>query len=416
MTKWSAVTRKLTGKLGELAKIRSAKGLLLPQLNTVILAEAGDDEDRRQDVIHVSEMAKADWCPRATYYRIAGWQVPDERFSLTLENIYEEGNTIHDKWQHRMRKTGKLYGHWQCNLCHRWKICTADELDQVLDPDWVVDDNPTGMREDYCPLGYGEPLAHMWEYREVHMDAEDTHLIVAHADGAMDDFLVEIKSIGMGTLRIDAAKLLSDNYLRLEDSNRKVYDLESIWKGLRRPLASHVRQGMLYLWLARESGLPYDKIVFLYEFKPNQQVKEFSVTLDMDIITPLLESALQIKRAVDNIEVYGLPDCPTDGCKYCEGIEALNGYETASTERDVAHGRGEPQSGSSTGAAEDPGGGMGIPAGEVPADSALGHHRSKRSPADGAVRDDGALDGLPDLAVGSGAGRRVLRRRRDHQA
>ena len=410
------MTKRLSGKLGELAKIRAARGLLLPQLNEVVLAEAGDDGDRRQDVIHVSEMAKADWCPRATYYRIAGWNVPDDRFSLTLENIYEEGNSIHEKWQRRMRKTGKLWGYWQCAMCHHWKICSADELDVITDADWIMDDNPTGLREDYCPLGYGEPLSHMWEYREVHMDVEDTHLISAHADGAMDDFLVEIKSIGMGTLRIDAGKLLSKHYLPLEDSSRKVYDLESIWKELRRPLASHIRQGMLYLWIAAQNNLPFDKIVFLYEFKPNQQVKEFSVTLNMDIVTPLLEYALQIKRAVDSIEVYGLPDCPSDGCKYCEGIEALNGDKTAAGRVNAAHGGGQPQGSGEAGGTADPGGGVGVPAGEVTADRPVRHHRDKRPQADGSVRHAGALDGLPDLAIGSGAGRRILRRRRDHQA
>lgn len=410
------MTKRLTGKLGELAKIRAAKGLLLPQLNEIILSEASKDDGRRQDIIHVSEMAKSDWCPRATYYRIAGWVVPEERFSVTLENIFEEGNTIHAKWQDRMRKTGKLWGCWRCQLCWEWKICTAAALDTVDDPAWVVPDNPTGTREDYCPLGYGEPLAHMWEYQEVHMNAEDTHLIAAHADGAMDDFLVEIKSVGMGALRSDASKLLSSNYLPLEDSNRKVYDLDGIWKGLRRPLLSHVRQGMLYLWLARETGLPYTKMVFLYEFKPNQQVREYVVTLDEEVVAPLLDAALQVKRAVDNIETYGLPDCPTGGCKYCEGIEALNADTSAPPEWDAAHGRGEPPGGGEAGRAEDRSGGVGEPARQEPARSSRRNHRGTGQTPDGLVRDDGALDGLPDIAVGSGAGRRVLLRRRDYPA
>lgn len=411
------MTRKLSGKLAELAKIRAARGLLLPQLNEIILADASDEGDRRQDIIHVSEMAKADWCPRATYYRIAGWKVPPEKINLTLENIYEEGNTIHAKWQERMRKTGKLYGLWRCQLCHEWKNCTAAELDTILDPEWEEPDNLTGSREDYCPLGYGEPLAHMWQYLEVHMNVEDTHLITAHADGAMDDFLVEIKSIGMGTLRLDAPKLLSRNYFPLEDDNRKVYDLDSVWKGIRRPLSSHLRQGMLYLWICKQVGAPYNKLVFLYEFKPNQQVKEFTISLNEELIAPLLESALQVKHAIDSIEVYGLPDCPTNGCKYCEGIEALNGDKTALPRRDdAAHGRSQPPGGGEAGRAEDSGRGVGESAGKFTAGSSGRDHHRPRRPADGPVRDDGALDGVPYLAVGSGPGRRVLLRRCDYPA
>lgn len=407
-------TRKLTGRLGSLAKIRATKGDLLPMLNEIILAEAGDDEDRRQDILHVSEMAKSDWCPRASYYRIAGWKTPPEDISISLENVFEEGNTIHEKWQDRMRKTGKLFGLWECIQCHAYQECVSANLGYVCDPDWVDDTNPAGLREDYCSVGYGEPHAHMWEYREVHMSAEDTHLITAHADGAIDDFLVEIKSVGMGTLRNEAPKLLSEHYLPLAGSSKKVYDLDAIWRHLK-PLPSHTRQGMLYLWIARQMGLPYTKIVFLYEFKPNQQVKEFTVELSDKLVEPLLLKAKSVKRALDNIDFYGLPDCPADGCKYCEGIEALNADKARKPEHS-SHGRGVPASGGEAGGAEDRGGGVGGAAGDGTTSRARGNHRADRPQADGPVREDGALVRLPHLAIGSGAGRRVLLYRGDQPA
>lgn len=404
------------GKLGDFMKIRAKRGLLLPELEKVVLAEAGDDEDRRQDVIHVSEMSKPDWCPLSTYYRIAGWTMPDERFSMTLENIYEEGNTIHDKWQNRMRKTGQLYGLWECAMCHEFKICRASELDYRSDPDWADETNPAGTREDYCPLGYGEPLAHMWEYREVHMDAEETHLITAHADGAMADLncLVEIKSIGLGTLRLDAPKLLSQNYHKLEGSDKKAYDLDAIWKGLSAPLTSHQRQGQLYLWVAKQAGLPFDTLVFLYEFKPNQQVKEFTVTLVDEIVQPMLDEARQIKLALDNIH-YAPPKCPKGGCKYCLAIEEVNadkeplsGYYKE--QEHVAYGSGLAAGSGHTDGAENHGRSVGEPARRRTTRRSPGHYNNPGRGTDGAVPQAEPMGKVPDDSGSSGTGRRVLRR------
>lgn len=408
---------KPKGRLAELSRLRTKKGVLLPKLQEVILAQADDDDGRRQDVIHVSEMAKADWCPLATYYRIAGWKIPTESYNVVLENIFEEGNDIQMRWNRRMQATGDLWGWWRCQMCHEWKVCTSANLDKIADEDWVMPDNPEGIREDYCSVFGGEPGVHMWEYKEVPMDVEDTHLIVAHADGAdwALNVLTEVKSIGMGTLRLDAPKLLSKHYHKLEDQDKKIYDLDGIWKGLVAPLPSHLRQGMLYLWMAKEIGLPFDRMSFLYEFKSNQMTKEFVVSLVQDIVDPLLYAAKTIKDALDDVNCAP-PECPFGGCKYCKEIEELNAdKEPAGRRADAAPGRRQPESiGGSAGAGSD--------AGEVVAEAisgmprrALRHHRADGRGADGTVPAVQAVGELPDLADSSSGGRRILRRSSDHQ-
>ena len=112
---------KPPGNLGELAKIRAegkrAVIKVLPMVKEVALRESTDDGDRDPKVIHPSEMAKPDWCIRATWYRICGWPEPDRKFNFILENIFAEGNGIHAKFQSWLRGTGKYLGLWECLAC-----------------------------------------------------------------------------------------------------------------------------------------------------------------------------------------------------------------------------------------------------------------------------------------------------------
>jgi hypothetical protein len=299
---------KPAGKMKSLADAKRSKGVLIPELQAVALKTSGPDPDRRTDVLHASEMAKADWCPRATYYRITGRPVPAESFSFVLESIFDEGNEIHRKWQTRMRQTGKLYGSWKCLIC------------KVLHPDgW----EPSPM-EGRCLVG---GVQHIWEYAEVHLWDRELQ-IIGHEDGAMmnrnpldstwhEPFMVEIKSVGSGTIRFDAPEMLKRYYVETTDG-KMLYDFDSLWKDLSRPFTSHVRQANIYLELAERMGLPFKSVRFLYEFKFNQQVKEFVITKSDDILEPLLTKAAEVRYALKNRKP---PPCPTGGCKYCEAYE-----------------------------------------------------------------------------------------------
>lgn len=267
---------KLTGRLKDLADLRKHPTALLGDIQRHLLVKADAPSDRRQDIIHPSEMAKSDWCPRQTYYRIAGIApVGTEKFSATMENIFDEGHTIHDKWQTRLREMGRLWGLWECLVCGFHFLATAP-----------------GQCES-CGLG-------LLKYREIPLDAEESHLIVGHADGGVPDInsMIEIKSIGTGTLRIEEPKLLGKYQVETTEG-KKIYDLDQLWKDLARPLPSHIRQANIYLWIAQQMGYDFAEMVFLYEFKANQLVKEFTIGLSDRVITPLLNNALAIKEGLE---------------------------------------------------------------------------------------------------------------------
>jgi len=128
-------------------------------------------------------------------------------------------------------------------------------------------------------------------YREVPLQRG---LVGGHSDGAINnlnewDGLIEVKSIGMGTLRMEAPRM-HQRYLDGET-------LENIWWKIQRPFTTHVKQGMLYLWM---SWPRYEEIAFIYESKFHQQVKEFVVAYNPQIIAPILEKAREVEVAVRN--------------------------------------------------------------------------------------------------------------------
>ena len=262
---------KPTGLLGAYAETKKAPTALLGDVQAHLLAKSLEPSDRRQDVVHPSEMAKKDWCPRQTYYRIAGTKESDphaKKFSFQLESIFGEGNDIHSKWQTWFAEMGRLWGHWKCLACGTKWWATSPKVCAVCEKTTVV-------------------------YDEVPMSSINLP-IAGHADGAVDNYLIELKSVGMGTLRMEEPSLLSKYHVETVDG-KKVYDLDSLWSGLRRPLASHVRQANIYLWLARENHYLFDRMVFLYEFKANQSFKEFVIPFSEEIAEPLLSQAEDIK-------------------------------------------------------------------------------------------------------------------------
>lgn len=295
----TSLTRRsltLTGAMKQHAQNKSAPGLILPKVKDTMLKAYGWDADRDPTVVHPSELAKSDLCLRAVYLRIksGAWPPDKEKFDFIRENIFATGHDIHAKWQGRLVDAGfPMWGDWKCRVCDHRARAT------LMPPE--MDDRP-------CVGDMG----HTWAYDEVTLNAKSELLIGGHADGGFDESLVEIKSIGLGTVRMDAPDLLS----RYQEG--KGTDLTGLWKAITKPLVSHLRQGDVYLHLAHVLGLPFTQIVYLYEFKPNQMTKEFTIKYDAERSMKLVAKAEQVKYAIES----GIaPPCiRKTGCKQCDAF------------------------------------------------------------------------------------------------
>jgi hypothetical protein len=280
---------KLSSGLAERTRAKKTPGVLLPAVKENMLQQYMVESDRRWDIIHPSELShQKTFCPRAVYLRITEGPilVEGKNFNFSTENIFDEGHAIHAKWQERMRRATPLFGNWKCIIC-------GEVERDTLEPAF------TGG-------GCASYTGHIWEYREIQLDAEAEAMMVGHADGGAWETLAEIKSVGTGSVRIEAWDIFD-----AADG-----DLQKMWSGITRPFKTHVNQVDIYLWICQTRGLPFTSAEFIYECKWNQQVKNFTIDYSEERSMRLVDQALSIKYAVEQrIE----PQCRFPGtCENCK--------------------------------------------------------------------------------------------------
>jgi CRISPR/Cas system-associated exonuclease Cas4 (RecB family) len=244
--------------------------------------------DRRTDVLHPSEIIKKDWCRRASYFLLKGHTKIQTKPSLRLQSIFDEGHAIHAKWQNWFYEMGVLHGNFKCQVCGEVNWGTSPKLCGVCGNSSLI-------------------------YTEVSL-VDNALRIAGHTDGWIkgigEDCLIEIKSIGPGTIRTEAPDLF-------EPSS----DFMNAWKNVRRPFRSHLLQGQMYLELMKRMGHEINEIVFIYELKADQDYKEFVVRADYELVKHIFDNA---KKVVQAVESNVAPPCNNNvggTCPQCEGYK-----------------------------------------------------------------------------------------------
>jgi hypothetical protein len=274
---------KPSGTLKRFIEVGKKDTRVLGSVERFLLSKPRDGS-RRTDVLHPSEMASGNWCHRASYFQLLG-QAPqaNRKMSMRLLSVFEEGHAIHAKWQRWFQQMNVLYGKWYCIECEEMFWGGSD-----------CHDGPLEYRE--VPLFY-EPLR-----------------ISGHSDGWIvglgDPLMLEIKSVGVGTLRWEAPELL------IENDN----DIEKAWKALKAPFQKHITQVQIYMKLAELLG--YENVpqeaVLVYECKSNQEAKEFVVHKSDFGITELFDAAKMICDAVRD-RIPPVCNLSSTECANCKG-------------------------------------------------------------------------------------------------
>lgn len=383
-------------------ELRKSETRILSKIQHHLLVRPDDERD--QVHLHPSEIAKSDWCLRQSYYRMAGFpQRKNSDKSYVLENIFDEGHYVHGKYQDRLWRMGMLRGTWECQVCHHRFEATSPYK---------------------CP----ECELSVLTYKEVPLYNEK-HMLIGHSDGDVDegnddhadDPLLEIKTVGIGTLRFEAPALLGRHTHKAqteEGVDKTFIDYDALWRDIKKPFSSHLKQGWIYCFMKGRKS-----IIFIYECKWNQQVKEFVVRFKPEYIAEILEECLDVKWALKKGEAPSRPGWAELECKTC----------TACVFRDTCYGPqpGEPDGNEESGARTDPAGSRGQSrAGEVgadapapaevrgarrPAEDPVGHRRADGRRADASVRGADEVDGLRSGAARPSRGGRTIRRVSRHQ-
>lgn len=266
-----------------------------------------ENTSRAWDMMHPSDMAKTRWCPRAAYYQITSGQHDPTSTTFATENMFQAGHDIHSKWQGWLADMGRLYGNWACTQCgYRW--CG------------LVDDDPC------C---HGSPVYKEFAFDDMQLRIQGkTDGVLLYPDTPAK--LLEIKSIGVGTLRFEAPGL----HDALQAGEKS---LDQVWMAVGRPFPSHLRQAMIYLWLAKSCSDPVvnevDEIVFIYEWKPTQAVKEFVVKYDESVIADRIQGAKDVVFALNGGELPFQPMWADEEttCKSCTYRDTCWGTNVATT-------------------------------------------------------------------------------------
>lgn len=255
--------------LTDFKKAMTRQGRIIPQIEQhLIRSHAAQSAKRDTDFLHPSEICKKDWCPRASWYVIKDGKRPDESIKFQRMNVFAEGTAIHDKWQAWLAAVGILEGRWECASCKSsW---------------WGVSKD-----HEHCLVCYNNII----RYKEVPIQNEEFHLL-GHADGIISDAngraVLEVKSVGIGTLRFEAPELF-------QKFSKEGMSLDSLWKEIRTPFVSHLRQVNLYMYCL---GI-HDGVV-LYEWKPTQEVKEFSIKFQPELVSGILAGCSTVKSALES--------------------------------------------------------------------------------------------------------------------
>lgn len=276
---------KPSGTLKKFVDVAKKPTRVIGSVERHVLAKP-TDQSRRTDVLHPSEMASPDWCYRASYFQLLGHTpVAKRNMSLRLYSVFEEGHYIHAKWQKWLQEMGTLYGKWFCEECGEMFWGGSD-----------CHEGPLTYRE--VPLFYA-PLR-----------------ISGHSDGWLvnlgEPLMLEIKSVGMGTIRWEAPEMLAEY-----DG-----DFDKIWKALKAPFMKHITQVQIYMKLAELLQLENhpQEAVIIYENKATQEIKEFVIPKSDFGIEHLFEAAKMIVDAIDNKTPLSCNISPT-GCSKCKGYE-----------------------------------------------------------------------------------------------
>lgn len=285
----------MTAPKSDLKKFLDAKAKpsrLIGDLERYLLARPVGD--RSTVVLHPSEIIKKDWCKRASWFLLNGYPKIAEKPPLRLQSIFDTGHQTHAKWQFWFQDMGILHGKFKCQVC--------DEITWGTSPEMCG-----ACRAPSSKLVYDEVTL-----------SDDELRIKGHTDGWVKDdkgdALIEIKTIGPGTIRAEAPDLMMQ-----ADG-----DFMKAWNNIRRPFSPHILQGQVYLELMRRmghvgsDGQPINEIVFLYELKADQSFKEFKVQADYELVRHVFDGALQVVRAVEEGKVPLCSNNWAGTCKQCE--------------------------------------------------------------------------------------------------
>lgn len=279
----------------ELKKLRAKSEYVVGPVSKILAADQAS-ESRDKTMVHPSELSRSDWCDRRATMKILGHEPTNIR-EFTLQNlrIFDTGNHIHERYQIGLWRLGDLEGIFECLVC-----------------DWRGWDNAPQTCPQCDAMAFHGSTLMFLRYKEVPIHDESL-FIKGHADALTKNRIVEIKSVGPGSVRYYAPRIY-EKWERDGSAN-----LGKLWDAVHTPFLPHRKQGYLYDACLADTER---EVIVVYEWKPSGAAKEFVIKVDDRILDPLLKEARWVKR---HVEAGTIPDRPEEAtkptapiCRECE--------------------------------------------------------------------------------------------------
>lgn len=249
-------------KVSEPGKTELAKDLDL-FLTTTYVDQSSIARGHGDDNLHPSSMSG---CLRAKFYEWIG--APEKSpwdGGGRSQRIFGNGDKMHERFQEYYAKMGVLWGSWRCHGCQGYGECqVTKDIEGVKVGtgckilDCTIPECPRGFSREWTDPD--QPIKPRFYYVEPGFFIEELR-VKGHTDGII---------IGKDKRHILELKSMKQEY----------------WQSLIEPKPEHIDQAQIYC-----GAFGCDGIIFQYESKNTQEIKEFIVPADPAKYEEMLQKA-----------------------------------------------------------------------------------------------------------------------------
>lgn len=299
--------------------LKNDGGYIIKPLDMYLLSLNSKDNDR---ATNVNSPSQASVCNRANYYARMGYQ-NDGSIEPRTRRIFDNGTKTHERLQEYLLAEG---------------ILISDEV-PCINPEYNIQGHTDGFLSlgsikehiELIPVGVCRAKVTVKEYTEVGI--LEIKSINSHGFTQLKDAKPEHKQQAMIYLYCAETRrvLLQSKYKTFQDFKNSTEERAEEF----RKRYEHLQDGHKYSkeekidfqvklcldadYVLYNTKRPITKVVFLYENKDNQELKEYCVTRDDNILKETLEKYERLNLACEKEEIPEREgtskSCST--CRYC---------------------------------------------------------------------------------------------------
>lgn len=268
-------------------------GLLIPAIDRYLLNQSiaeDDDADRGHGLNSPSGIGG---CIKAQFYRRTG-EASNDIIEPRTRRIFDNGHGVHDRLQTYLEKCGKLMMRevpvWNKDyevIGHCDGVVKISPIQLAILEIKSINDNGFNALMDAKEEHKKQAQVYMWAIEELRLKLADKKF-------NEKKYLDEYKKLMQGFVQE------GHKYTKEQKIEHAINNMKTI------------------ISLLKEHPKKITEMIFLYENKNSQDLKEYSVKWDNDFVATILDSVTVLNKHVKENTVPARPeDAPNKSCSFC---------------------------------------------------------------------------------------------------